>query len=115
MFLWSSFNINSIIKSFLNGLPQILPSIHLRQDAHLLDGDFVEPFEALGLRDSVVDHDGVDVLHVGDADKLVDRGIVTLVAFQRWIRGLPLLVRHAEKCDIQNICFTRIDDVHLCA
>ena len=60
---------------------QQLPPINLREDAHLLDGDFVELFEALGLRDSVIDHDGVDVLHVGDADELVDRGIVTLVAF----------------------------------
>ena len=81
----------------------------------MLDGDFVQLFQPLRLGNSVVDHHGVDVLHVGDADELVDRGIVTLVAFQRWIRGLPLLVRHAEKCDIQNICFTRIDDVHLCA
>ena len=55
----------------------------------MLDGDFVQLLQALRLRDSVIDHDGVDVLHVGDADELVDGGIVALVAFERRIGGLP--------------------------
>ena len=50
-----------------------------------MDGDFVQPLQALRLRDSVVDHHRVDVLHVGDADELVDRRVVALVAFQRGI------------------------------
>ena len=79
----------------------------------MLDGDFVQLLEALGLGNPIVDHDGVDVLHVGDADKLVDGGVVALVAFERRIGGLPLLVRHAEKRDIENIRFACVDDVHL--
>ena len=79
----------------------------------MLDGDLVEFLQPLRLGDTIVDHDGVDVLHVGDADELVDGGVVALVAFERRVRRLPLLVRHAKKRDIENICFTRVDDIHL--
>lgn len=65
------------------------------------------------LRRILIDHDGVDVLHVGDADELVDGGVVALVAFELRVRGLPLLVRHAEKRDIENIRLACVDDVHL--
>ena len=60
---------------------QQLPPLGLGEDAHLLDGDFVEFFEALRLRNAIIDHDSVDVLHVGDADELVDCSVVALVAF----------------------------------
>ncbi len=46
------------------------------KDAHLLDGDFVEFAEALGLGDAVVDLDGVDVLQIGEADELVDGCVI---------------------------------------
>ena len=59
---------------------QKLASTDIRQDAHLVNGYFVQAFQPLWLRDAVVNHDGVDVLHVGDADKLVDGGVVALVA-----------------------------------
>ena len=55
----------------------------------MLDGDFVQFLQALRLRNTIVDHDGVDVLHVGDADELVDGGVVALIAFERRIGGLP--------------------------
>ena len=94
-------------------LSQILPLPYFGEDAHLLDGDFVQFLQALRLRDAVIDHDGVDVLHVGNADELVDCGVVALVAFERWIGGLLLLVRHTEEGHVQHICLTRVDDVHL--
>ena len=65
------------------------------------------------MRYAIIDHDGIDVLHVGDADKLVDCGVVALVAFERRVCGLPLLVRHAEECDIENVCLACVDYVHL--
>ena len=65
----------------ITALLQELSPLNFRQNAHLLDGDFVKLFETLWLGNAIIDHDGVDVLHVGDADELVDRGIVTLVAF----------------------------------
>ena len=79
----------------------------------MLDGDFVQLLQALWLRNAVINHDGVDVLHVGDADELVDGGIVALIAFERRINGLPLLVCHTEEGYIQHIRLARIDDVHL--
>ena len=79
----------------------------------MLDGDFVQFLEALGLGNPIIDHDGVDVLHIGDANQLVDGGVVALVAFERRVGGLPLLMRHAEKRDIENIRFACVDNVHL--
>ena len=79
----------------------------------MLDGDFVQFLEALRLGHSVVDHHGVDLLHVGDADKLVDGGVVALIALERRVCRLPLLVRHAKQGNIQHISLACIDDVHL--
>ena len=55
----------------------------------MLDGDFVQLLQALRLGNTIIDHDGVNVLHVGNADELVDGGIVALIAFKRRIGGLP--------------------------
>ena len=79
----------------------------------MLYGDFVQLLQPLGLGNAVIDHYGVDVLHVGDADELIDGGVVALIALERWVCSLPLLVRHAEKCHIQHISFARVDYVHL--
>ena len=79
----------------------------------MLDDDFVQLLEALGLGNLIIDHDGVDVLHVGDADELVDGSVVALVTFERRIGGLPLLMRHVERGHVQNIRLARVDDVHL--
>ena len=54
----------------------------------MLNGDLVQLLEALGLGNPIIDHHGVDVLHVGDADELVDGSVVALVAFERRIGGL---------------------------
>ena len=62
---------------------------------------------------TIIDHDGVDVLHVGDADKLVDCGVVALVALEVGVSALPLLMRHAEQGHVKNIRFACVDDVHL--
>ena len=45
----------------------------MRQNAHLVNGDFIKPLQSLGLRDAVIDHHCVDILHIGDANKLVGR------------------------------------------
>ena len=79
----------------------------------MLDGDFVQLLQALRLGNAVINHDGVDVLHVGDADELVDGSVVALVAFERRVGGLPLLVRHTEKRHIKHVSLVCVDDVHL--
>lgn len=83
------------------------------KDAHLMDGDFVQALEALRLRDAVFDHNRVEVLHVREADELVDRRMVALIALQIRIFKLPLLVGLAEERDVENIRFVRVDDAHL--
>ncbi len=49
----------------------------------MLDEDFVQLLQPLRLGNAIVNHHGVDVLHVGDANKLIDGGVVALVAFER--------------------------------
>ena len=67
----------------------MLSPLDFGENAHLQDGDFVQLLQTLRLGSTIVDHDGIDVLHVGDADELVDGGVVALVAFERRIGGLP--------------------------
>jgi len=54
--------------SATDNLLQILSPLNFREDAHLLDGDFIQFLESLRLWNTIVDHDGVDVLHVRYAD-----------------------------------------------
>ena len=61
-----------------------------------MDCDFVEAFETLWLRNAVLDHHRIEILHVGDADELIDVRIVPLVALQVRMRELPLLMCLAE-------------------
>ena len=78
-----------------------------------MDGDFVEPPQSLWLRYAVLDHHGVEVFHVRQADQLIDVGIVSLVAFEVWMRELPLLMRLPEKHNVQHVRLVRVDDAHL--
>ncbi len=56
----------------LQQLPVIIPFQYL----HLLDGNLVEFYQALTLRHSVIDENGIDVLHIREADEFVDGSIV---------------------------------------
>ena len=78
-----------------------------------MDGDFVEPPQPLRLRYAILNHPGVEVLHVRHADQLIDVGIVSLVAFEVWMRELPLLMRPPEKRNIQHVRLVRVNDTHL--
>ena len=78
-----------------------------------MNGDFVQSFKPIWLRDTILNHHGVEVFHIGDADQLIDVRIVTLIALQVWVCDLPLLMRHTKQRDIQHVCLVRIDDVHL--
>ena len=85
-----------------------------------MNGDFVQPFKPIWLRDTILNHHGVEVFHIGDADQLIDVRIVTLdvrivtlIALQVWVCNLPLLMCLTKQRDIQHVCLVRIDDVHL--
>ena len=75
----------TLCRVYFMGLFQILSVIDFGKNAHLLNGDFVQLLETLGLGDSVLYHDGIDILHVRNADELVDGGVVALVALERRI------------------------------
>ena len=79
-----------------------------------MDRDLVQAFDSVGLRDAVLNHDGVQVLHVRKADKLIDVGVVALVSLEIGIRQLPLLMRLSEERNIQHVRLVRVDDAHLC-
>ena len=62
----------------------------------MFDGYLVQAFQALALRDAVADEDGVEIFKVGEADKLVDGGIVAHVAFLVGVGIAPFLGGNAE-------------------
>ena len=67
-----------------------------------MDGDFVEALETLRLSDAVVDHHRIDVFEIGNADELIDVGVISLITFECRIRRLPLLMGATEKRDIAD-------------
>lgn len=75
---------------------------------HLADGDFVEAFEALALRQRHMDQFGVHALDVGQHQQLLDAGIVTHVAVQLGVGVAPLLGGLAEQGDIEQAGFAGI-------
>ena len=68
-----------------------------------MNGYLVEASQPLGLRDAVLNHHGVEVFHVRQADELVDVRIVPLVSLQVWIRELPLLMRLPKERNVEDI------------
>ena len=78
-----------------------------------MDRDFVEPLEPLGLGDAVLNHYRIEILHIRNADQLVDIGVIALIALQVGMLSLPLLVRLPEEGDIQHIRLIRVNNVHL--
>lgn len=78
-----------------------------------MDGDFVESPQSFRLRHAILDHHGVEVFHVRHADQVIDVGIVSLIAFEVWMRELPLLMRLPEKRNVQHVRLVRVDDAHL--
>ena len=78
-----------------------------------MDCNFVQALEALRLRNAVLDHHRIEILHVRDADELIDVRIVPLIALQVGMPHLPLLMRLAKEGDVEYIRLIRVDDVHL--
>ena len=60
---------------------QQLPIYIVLQHLHLLDSDLVEFYESLALGYAIVNENSIDILHVREADKFIDGGIVTDIAF----------------------------------
>ena len=52
------------------------------QSAHLGDGDVVQGPQALRLRESLADKDGVEAFEIGEDDELLQRGVVADVALR---------------------------------
>ena len=78
-----------------------------------MDCDFVEAFETLGLGNAILDHHRIEILHVRDADELIDVRIVALIALLVGMLRLPLLMCLAEESDIEDIRLVRVDNAQL--
>ena len=70
------------VRPLLSLLQQVPAISSRRKDLHLMNGDFVQTLQTLRLRNAVLNHHRVEVLHVGDADQLVDVRIIPLVALE---------------------------------
>ena len=83
------------------------------QHLHLLNGNLIQLYQSLALRQALVDEHGIEVFHVRKANQLIDCCIVAYVALLVSIRLSPLLGSHAEHSHIEHICLIGIDDACL--
>ena len=73
------------------------------QSAHLGDGDVVQGPQALRLRESLADKDGVEAFEIGEDDELLQRGVVADVALRVGMSIAPLLRGLAEEGDVEQV------------
>ena len=78
-----------------------------------MDGYVVELHKTFALRYTLVNEDGVNVLHIREADKLIDSGVVADIAVEVWVGIAPLLGSHTKHRHIEHICFLCINDARL--
>ena len=69
------------------------------QHCHLMDGDCIEPAKPFCLWKPIVYENGVQAFHIGQADELVNGGIITNVSLEIGIGVPPFSRRHAEQGD----------------
>ncbi len=91
------------------GLFEALHAAGGEQGAHLGDGDVVEGGEALGLRQTLADEDGVQAFEVGEDDELFQRSVVAEVSFGGGIGIAPLFGGLAEEGDVEQVRLAGID------
>ena len=77
---------------------------------HLPDGDLIEPFQAVALRQGHVDELGVHALNIGQHQQLLDGGVVAHVAFELGIGVAPLLGGLAEQGDVEQVGLVGVGD-----
>ncbi len=59
------------------------------KDAHLMDGDLIELDEPLMLWHPLFNEHRVEILHIGEAYKFVDGGVIPDIAFEVGIGFMP--------------------------
>ena len=79
-----------------------------------MDSDLVQLHEPIALRHTLLDENRVEVLHIRQTDKFIDRGVIAYVPLEIGIGFAPLLCRNSEHRHIQHIGFVGVDDVCLC-
>ena len=84
-------------------------AVHVFQHGHLLDCYLVEFMQAFLLGHTFVDENRVEVLHIAQANQLVDCCVVADIAFVLGMCVAPLLGCHAEQSHIEYIRFVGID------
>ena len=94
-------------------LLQQQPPLAVLQHSHLLDGNLVKLDQSLALWQPLVNEDGIEVFHVGEADEFVDGCIVTNVSFLVGVGFPPLFSRHAEHGHVEHVSLMGIDDACL--
>ncbi|ADV43320.1 hypothetical protein Bache_1313 [Bacteroides helcogenes P 36-108] len=77
--------------------------VYVFQKLHLFYGYPIEAEKPLMLRDAVVDEDGIQILHIREANQLVDIGIVAHVAFEVGMCVAPFKGGHAKHGYVQHI------------
>ena len=83
--------------------------VYVFQKLHLLNGYPVKADKPFVLRQAIVDENGIQILHIREANQLVDTGIVAHVSFEAGMRVAPFEGGHAKHGYIQHIGFAGIN------
>ena len=78
-----------------------------------MDGDCIESAKPFCLWKPIVYENGVQAFHIGQADELVNGGIITNVSLEIGIGVPPFSRRHAEQGDIKKVGLIGIDKGNL--
>ena len=79
-----------------------------------MNGYPVKLNKSLALRHSLFDKNRIEVLHIRQAYKFVDCGVIPYVAFNVGVSLAPLLCRCTEHRHIQHVGFVGVNDACLC-
>ena len=79
------------------------------QHGHLLDSNLVQFLETFSLRQTFIDKDRIEVLHITQTNQLVYRRIIAYITFILRMRVAPLFCCHSKQRHIEYVSFVSIN------
>ena len=115
MFLYLSFSFSGVLGSTVSERGvyylsfQYTLAFNVLKNGHLLNRYLVEFLEALALRQTFIDKDRVEVLHIAQTNQLVYRRIIAYITFILRMRVAPLFCCHSKQSHIEYVSFVSIN------
>ena len=88
---------------------QNMLALNVLKHGHLLDGYLVEFLETFALRHAFMYKDGIQILHITQANQLVNRCVVADITFVLRMCVAPLFCCHSKQSYIEYVSFVSIN------